>query len=286
MSILEVSAEQYHADVLTEQPTLSASIARILVSQTPAHARAQHPRLNPDFNRGEETKFDLGSAAHRMLLEGEDAVHVVYAPDWRSNFAKEQRDFGRAQGRIPLLESQYTELCAMCDALRQQISQLEADPPVFTGGKPEQTLVWEEQGVACRARLDWLRDDYTAIDDLKTTAKSADPFKWGQHTLFGMGYDVQCAMYRRAVRAVTGAEPDFRFIVVETAAPYACSVVALAPDALALADSKLDYALSVWRRCLETDRWEAYDKRVAYATAPAWAEANWFERVAILEEAA
>ena len=285
MSILEVSADTYHADQLAEQPTLSASIARVLVSQTPAHARAQHPRLNPAYERVEEAKFDIGVASHRMLLEGEGCVHIVAAPDWRTGYAREQRDFGRSQGRIPLLEAQYVELEAMVAAVREQIGLLEADPPLFTDGRPEQTLLWDEQGVACRARLDWLRDDYTAIDDFKSTAKSADPLKWGQHTLFGMQYHLQAAMYRRAVRAVTGVEPEFRFVVCEITPPFACSVLTLDRDAWDLAESQLDYALRVWKRCLAADHWPAYTTRTAYVSAPGWATTAWWEREA-LEEAA
>jgi hypothetical protein len=277
VTILAVSAEQYHADALTDEPTLSATTARILCTQTPAHAREQHPRLNPNYRRLEEQKFDIGNAAHRLLLEGEDCIHIVAAPDWRSNFAKEQRDFGREYGRIPLLESQWLELEAMVAALRAQFAHLEADPPVFTDGKPEQVIVWDEQGVKCRARLDWLRDDLTVIEDLKTTGKSADPRKWGQHTLFGMGYDVQAAMYRRAVRSL-GGDPEFRFVVAEVTPPFLCSVVTLDHDAWGFADAKVDQALTVWKRCLASGEWPGYDRRVAYAQMPGWAAAAWMER--------
>jgi len=280
--ILDASADAYHADALTDQPTLSASIARILCSQTPAHARAQHPRLNPDYKRAEEAKFDIGVSAHALFLEGVDNVHIVAADSWRTKAAQEERDEARAAGRVPLLIAQWEDVRACVDALKVSVGALEAEPPLFTDGKPERTLVWDEDGVACRARLDWLRDDLTAIDDLKTTARSAEQRRWGQHTLFGMGYDIQAAFYLRGLAAVAGAAvagiAEFRFVVCEITPPYACSVVDLAPDALALADSKVDYALKVWKRCLESGRWDGYDRRVYHAEAPAWAAAQWFER--------
>jgi hypothetical protein len=58
------------------------------------------------------------------------------------------------------------------------------------------------------------------------------------------------------------------------------------PDALALADDKLDYALNVWKRCLAEGRWDGYDRRTFHAEAPAWASAQWFERQDIEEVAA
>lgn len=84
----------------------------------------------------------------------------------------------------------------------------------------------------------------------------------------------------RGCRAVLDAEPEFRWVVCEMEPPYAVSVVSLAPDALALADAKVDHALNVWFRCLETDEWPGYPRAVCYAEAPGWMEADWLEKEA------
>jgi hypothetical protein len=152
--------------------------------------------------------------AHSLIFEGIEKVSVVDAPNWRTKAAKEARDEARAAGLIPLLPGQWTEVQAMVQAVREQLAEHEADPPLFTDGKPEQTLVWEEDGVLCRARLDWLRDDVRAIDDLKTTSRSAHPAAYS-HALFGVGGDVQAAFYLRGVRALDAlsrlVEPMFRW---------------------------------------------------------------------------
>jgi hypothetical protein len=275
----EATASAYHQDQFGITPTLSATIARILCSQTPAHAYAAHPRLNPDYQRQDDEKFDIGNAVHSLLLEGDDKAFVIHADSWRTKDAKESRDEARAHGKVPLLVGQYESVLAMLEAVRAQIALLDVAPAPFTAGKPEQTLTWEENGVACRARVDWLHDDHTAIDDLKTTSRSADPDQWGR-TMFNSGYDVQAAMYARGVKALTGSEPEFRFVIAETQPPFLVSVVALAPDAVALANSKLDYALTVWARCLKAGRWEGWPNRVCYAEAPGWAEGQWLEREA------
>lgn len=274
-----IDATDYHNDTVADQPTLSASIAAILCTQTPAHAWVAHPKLNPNFERHEEQKFDVGTCAHSLLLEGESAVRVVYADDWRTKEAKELRDQARAHGQTPLLEKHWDAVQAMVAAIRVQLDRVDAHPSLFTDGKPEQTLVWDEDGVTCRARLDWLRDDHRAADDLKTTSRSANPEAWAR-SLFGSGRDVQAALYRRAIRAVTGVDADFRYCIAETYPPYAMSVVSLAPSALALADEKVGWAIDVWRDCLKNDRWPAYTNRVAYAELPAWEEARWLDREA------
>ena len=129
----------------------------------------------------------------------------------------------------------------------------------------------------CRARADWLRDDYAAIDDLKTTGRTANPEAFSR-SLFGSGYDVQAAFYLRGARAVLGIQPEFRFVVVENTPPFALSVVSLGPAAMTIAEKKCQYAIDVWRRCLERDEWPAYPLDVCYAGLPPWVETEWLAK--------
>src|SRR3990167_5120693 len=48
------------------EPSLGPGIAKLLVTRSPAHAWAAHPRLNPEYREKESSAFDLGSAAHAM----------------------------------------------------------------------------------------------------------------------------------------------------------------------------------------------------------------------------
>lgn len=279
MSVLDISAVAYHADLIADEPTLNATVAKLLISHSPLHAWTAHPKLNPDYERKQDEKFDIGTAWHALLLEGRNAVDIVEADDWRTNASKELRDQIRADGKIPLLAKQWGDICAMSDALHEQLERLDVHPPVFQAGAPEQTLVWDDDGVTCRARLDYLHADGSAVDDLKTTSRSANPETWSR-SLFGMGYDVQAAFYLRGVKAVTGADAEFRLVVAETSAPYAVSVIGLTPAALALADDKVSYALDVWKRCLAKDEWPGYPTRVCYADLPSWEEVRWLDREA------
>lgn len=272
-----IPAEAYHADPC-EQPSLSASIANLLCNRSPAHAQAAHPRLNPNMRREESDKFDIGTVAHAILLQGIDVVQVIDAPDWRTKDAREQRDAARADGRVPLLAGVLDDVQAMVAAARTQLEQHGAQPPAFMDGLPEQTLVWEEPGgVTCRARLDWLRNDLATIDDLKTTSRSASPEHYSR-ALFNVGGDVQAAFYIRGVQELTGETPEFRWVVVETQPPYALSVVAPGPDILTIGRKKVEYALDTWRRCLSTGVWPAYPTHVCYAELPQYEEARWLEK--------
>jgi hypothetical protein len=272
--IYKLHAAAYHADPCPE-PSLSSSVAKLLCDSSPAHAREAHPHLNPNGEPDEAEHFDIGTAAHAILLEGEASVCVIDAKDWRSNAAKDQRDVARAAGKIPLLVKVWADVQAMVAATRAQLDAHFDGRHMFRDGEPEQTLVWREDGVWCRARLDWLRPGH--IDDYKTTSATANPESLSR-TMFSNGWDIQAAFYLRGLKTITGADATFRFACQETYAPYALSVVALGPDAMVLAEKKVLYAIERWRDCLTSNRWPAYPTQTAYASLPPWIEAAWLEK--------
>lgn len=270
-----LSPEEYHADPCPA-PSLSASIIHVLCSQSPLHAWAAHPKLNPDWQPEEAEHFDTGKIAHALMLEGEHIARVIDFPDWRKKEAKEARDMARAEGKVPILAKHWADVQAMVKAAN---IQLEHHKNIFQApGGAEQTIIWQEDGVNCRARLDYLPDSHRWIDDYKTTGATANP-EVISRTLFSNGWDIQAAFYIRAVKALDPkCEPLFRFCVQETYPPYALSVVALGDDVLMLAEKKILYALETWRECLKTGIWPGYPTQICYATLPAYEEARWLQR--------
>ena len=282
----DIPAEVYHADPAPE-PSLSAGIAHRLISQSPLHAWTRHPRLNPAHQEQERGILDFGSAAHALLLQGLDICEVIEAPDWRTAAAREARDAARKSGLIPLLRKDWDRMVELCETVKRQIAQLDVAPLPFHDGQPEQTLIWKEpNGVWCRARVDWLHSAGDVIDDAKSTGTSASPFVWSRNRLFADGKDIQAVFYRRGLKALTGIDATWRFIVFETEPPYALSVISLAPTAIELAERKVDRALELWKRCLESDTWPGYPTEVAYAELPVWEENRYLEMHYEAEEVA
>lgn len=282
MSATETRAE-YHDGARDEVAALSSSIAHVLLTQSPRHAWEQHPRLNPNYARTEDEKFDVGNVAHELILEGVSrAVRLDFA-DWRTNTAKAARDEAREAGQIPLLADQYERVLEMVSAVRLQLSAHRADPPLLTAGMFEQSIRWTDGGVECKARLDWLRADYSAIDDLKTTSRSANPYAYARN-LYQHGGDIQAAAYVRAVEQLGFGMPRFRWIVVETAPPYALSVIEPGADVLAVGADKWDAALRQWRELLEQpEPWPGYPLDVVTAELPPWEESRWLEKREAME---
>jgi hypothetical protein len=227
--------------------------------------------------REDSEKFDLGTAAHAHILEGrEDSFAIIDAEDWRTKAAKALRGQARLDGKTPLLKRHVEAVRTMSNAVRAQLAEFEDAPAPLTNGKPEQTLVWQEGAVWCKARVDWLHDDYRTIDDLKTGAVSANPDAWTR-TIYGRGGDLQVAFYLRGLKATTGSDADFRFIVAENHFPFCTSVVALGPEALAHAADKVEQAIQLWDRCVAMDNWPGYPVRTCYIDPPAWSLSKWME---------
>lgn len=267
-------AAEYHADPCP-LPSLSSSIARILVNQSPMHAWLAHPRLNPGLDPEESSRLDLGSAAHAVLLESDwNVVEEVVADDWRTKAARERRAEVRAAGKIPVLSKHHEVLRAMVPVAQMCISQSEL-AGIFEDGYPEETLIWQDDdGIWCRCRPDWRTQDRMILLDYKTTA-NAEPNAFTRHIL-NMGYDMQAAFYLRGNRAI-GA-PDgckFVFLAQEIEPPYACSLVGVAPSLLCLGDMKVERAIRTWASCMQNDSWPAYPPRIAWAEAPEWAARKW-----------
>jgi hypothetical protein len=278
---------EYHADP-APVPSLSRSIARKIIEASPAHAYAEHPRLGGSVAEGPSSgdeDMDVGTAAHALFLEGSDRVEHIPFDSYRTKDAKEMRDAALAAGRIPLKTRAY-------DSTRRVVEALEnfrARTGLFTHGKPEQTLVWQEDDHWARARVDWLHDDPAGpLLDLKTTGGLATPERWGRQC-FEFGADLQAAMYPRGASYLRDGEvPDgMLFVVVETSAPFAIRVFALDPVAVDVGEAKAAAARAIWVQCMAATRaaldagrpteqaWPSYPRETEWILPPPWIVRQW-----------
>ena len=118
--IYDLTAAEYHADPCVA-PSLSSGVAWELLTRSPLHAWAKHPRLNPDFEPDHSAKFDLGTAAHTLILGKGDQIHVIDAPDYRTKEAQGQRATAILDGKTPLLTWQYERAVVMRDRVIEQL---------------------------------------------------------------------------------------------------------------------------------------------------------------------
>jgi hypothetical protein len=275
-----IPAAEYHADPCVA-PSLSASIATILMQSSPLHAKTAHPRLTENPVKEEARHLDLGQLCHSLMLEGADIAVVIEADNYRTKAAQEARDSARLAGKCPLLAHEMVEVNHMMMACRAQLTAHQTAGEAFTSaGKPEQTLIWQEpNGIWCRCRIDWLHASKPWIVDYKTGKRSAHPQSISR-VAAASGWCIQDAFYRRGFKAVFGhdLEPEFFFVCQENFPPFALSVVETSPADLALAEAQVEYAIATWGECLKSGRWPGYATTVQRITSPSYVEASWLER--------
>src|SRR6266478_4075269 len=209
-----MSASDYHADPAPE-PSLSSSIAKILVMQSPLHAWFAHPRLNPHHFEEEAEIFDRGAAAHSLLLEGDDRMVECPFNDWRTNAAKDMRDKVRLEGKLPLLTKHIGPVRKMVEIAKKYLHESELKLQI-EDCFAERTVIWQAGGIWKRARFDLQVKERPVILDYKST-ESADPLSFSRQ-IIAMGYDVQAAHYLEAFEAmseVLSVGPTFIFLVQE-----------------------------------------------------------------------
>lgn len=256
----DITDTEYHA----AKDILSSSGARRLITSTPRKFYEEMTTVRP-YNPA----FEIGHAAHTLMLTVGDPFEVVDADSWRTKDAKEVRDAALQAGNTPLLAKEYAQVRAMADAILEHPVAGE----LFTRNDTvmEQSLYWtdEQTGVACRARPDLAVNDWSLIVDYKTTV-SADPREFAK-SIAKYGYHQQQAWYCEAVETLTGIRPEFVFVCQEKTPPYEVSLIQLDADAVRIGGRLNEDARTIYAACMDSGVWPSYPPSVQVVGLPAWA---------------
>ncbi|WP_246213597.1 PD-(D/E)XK nuclease-like domain-containing protein [Kitasatospora viridis] len=263
--------EQYHADPVPGGSLSSSGARKLLAPSCPALFR--HEQLHGQKPR---KVFDLGAAAHGLVLGAGPELARIDADEWRTAAVKAKVAAARERGAIPLRPAEYEQVQQMAAALRQHPIASALFAP--GSGLPEQSLFWTDQatGVWRRARLDWLPTPSSGrrliIPDYKTCA-SADPEAIAKSVLT-YGYHQQDPWYVDAVRALGLGDESTTFVFVfqEKSAPYLVNVVQLDAVSRRLGRKLNRKAISLYRDCVTADRWPGYSDGIEIVSLPAWAQ--------------
>lgn len=265
--ILEIDEATYEADrFFDDLPTLRSSIAWKLIERgsTPRHAWYASPRLNPNYEPDHSRKFDLGRAAHALLL-GKGAEFVIIDADgFQTKEARRLRDEAYAERKTPLLKKDFAQAATMCEAAKGQLEELvnagTLERMPFGAAETERVLLWEDRGVWCRCRVDYLPHDGEILLEYKSTNASAHPDLFQFRQMRQLGYDAQLAFYRRGLEACGIANsPQVGIIAQETEPPYLLSYMRLDDELIMRANERVERALKTWKKCLETNTWPGFN---------------------------
>lgn len=277
-------ADAYFSDP-TPDPSLTQSLAKVLIERSPRHAWMACPRLNPSFERKEKAQFDIGNAAHWHLIGRGKDMTIVDAADWRTKEAKQARESAAAAGKLAVLRKDYERAGDMAEAA---LDQLEAAGMSRAwapdAGDGEVVIAWRDDGMWCRGMIDWVERDLRTVWDYKTTGASAAPHAIPVK-MASDGWDLQAAMHERGLDELDPAgigRRRHRFVCQEDTPPYALTVTELTEAALTMGRKKLAMASASWKRCIAAgtriEDWPGYPQHIIRPEYPAFLEARFLDR--------
>lgn len=244
--ILDVSPEAYH-----RLPGFSASLAKVLIARSAAHAKDVADRQaelaaeeddtdDEDMPADKRKRLDGGSIDHALILGIGKRVDPIPECMLATNGAISTKDAkafvaaSRAAGRIPVKEADLEIHRQIANAVKAKI----ADAGHILDGRSEFAIEWHEPTphgpVMCRCMMDHLViwDDDRAdgiwqppgaiIYELKMVG-DAHPERC-QRTAESLGYAIATAAYQRALAALyprLAGRTSFQFLFCEQKRPYA-----------------------------------------------------------------
>ena len=199
--------------------------------------------------------MNFGTAAHYMLVEGEQAYNQEVAVLMGSPYTKAYKE-----NKADMLERYDCVIKEIEDThikgMKANIID-EADMYLQAEGKlPEASFFWYEDKVLCKCRPDLIcppfKDLYKPgeiyVVDYKTT-KSCDPKEFADSVKY-WGYDMQAAWYRRGMEKAGYSVKEFAFVAQEKVPPYASKVFVITDEQMDRAWDKMQVFLDAYNKYL------------------------------------
>lgn len=266
--LYDIPEAEYHRDPVPGG-SLSSTTAKMLLPPS-CPAIAQYKRAHPAI----KTEFDLGSAAHKLVLGKGPQIKVINHEKWDTNVAKAEVAAAREAGLIPLKPGDFAAAVRMAQAVRKHPTA----GPLFAPGSgvPERSIFWRDErtGTWCRAMLDWLSltPGFPAlVVDLKTIEDSS--LESVRKQVANLRYYQQDPFYRAAVESLGHEDPLFLFVFVSKKPPHLITVFELDPEDLAEGRARNEEAVDVWIECQALApgvEWPGYSTEIQSAALPPW----------------
>jgi PDDEXK-like uncharacterized protein DUF3799 len=275
---LDMPAEAYHG---TPTPTfaLSAGFAMTMEDESPAAAWYGSP-LNPGFVAETKRVFDIGSAAHLILLEGDrwqGRVELIDAEDFRTKAAQEARDRAYRLGMLPLLPKDVALVTNMRGAFHNALPGLPfATAPDYAarglaGGDAEVSVFARDEAhsIWLKCRPDYVRggDKVDTLVDYKTMALGGmdlDRYAAKQ------GWHRRAAWYTDVYRRATGRDAEYIFLGQSKDPPHFVTCAKMDARALEWGQRLNERAKRQFAECMASGRWPSNVGAPVVLSLPHW----------------
>lgn len=243
----------------TEVPRLHQSIAKILVQECPAIAKASYDAEQRKATRA----MEKGSLVDQLVFGGANfhIIDSVYksgprkgqpVEDLAGGDAKEQAAEARSKGMIPCLPKEYDEARALAGLITSKLLEEGID---LRECQKQQYLEWmTARGCPAAGTPDLCFRSDTI--DLKV-GHTANPDRL-EHHLYDQGWHIQGAAYQEAM----GSRGRHWLVCAETKSGANCvTVCPLSPAFIDIGNRAWVRAQEIWIRCWSRNEWPEYPSR-------------------------
>ena len=270
-----VKAQVYHADPCPA-PSLSSSMAALIIERSPAHARLSHPKLCSEYvPRVATDGMNFGSVGHELLLGTGGGIAVFDGDSWRGKEATAFKAAAELEGKTPIKRGDYELISKCCESARAQMRSMGLGY-ALEEGRSEEVAIWKHRGQYMRAMFDRWIPERGEVWDLKFTGKSAHPHEI-QRTITNMAYDLRSEFYLIGASALTGIPArkgglGYQFLFIETEPPF-CVTPCFLPESLRIRGKNLaQEAMGKFCDCMESGIWPGYVTSTVEIESPSWVE--------------
>lgn len=271
-------------------PSLTQSIAKVLIDHSALHARAEHPRFaEPDEPEDEPEKYDkakaIGTAAHKALIGRGKELAIEDFSSWQTKEAKAFKAAALESGKTPILTKHMNVAHKMVLAARLQIAEAAnlLDEPAlhqaFKEGSGEVVVAAQVDGIWMRSLIDWMVNP-RLLFDFKTTGLSVAPHAI-DNLMSNAGWPIQGATQERILDVIdpegAGRRRHF-FVAQENYKPFALTIHELPEATLTMGRKMLACAENIWRDAMKHDRWTGYPIGINRPQYPSYVETKWLAR--------
>lgn len=231
------------------RPEISQSIYKLFGLPTLAHTKfALEQEKEPTDS------MTLGTCLHSLVLENTVIYAVMPKVDLRTTIGKATKAQFESEnvGKVILTTDQAAKVEGMARGIERCPEAMELLKSCPKEDR-EVSIFWGDN----KARL----DGPTPIGpfDLKSTT-SADGHEW-ERSVLEYGYHIQAAMYLEAAMVAGFCADDFRFIAIESCAPYVCGVIKMPHEHIEYGRQELERLRARRIVAMREGYWPGYKER-------------------------
>lgn len=225
-----------------------------------------------DNHKRDSESLSLGRAAHKAIFENEEFKKFKVMPkfDGRTTVGKE----GKAkwlldnEGVELIEQDEYNLATEMRDACYNHST---AKVLLETKSYHELSMVWEDNGVLCKGRIDRyiMEKGSPVVLDLKTTQDAREEFFWKDIKKWMYYYSL--SFYLRGLEIIRNKSHKRAIIVaVESSAPHGVLVRELGAGWIANGLWQIEEHLKTFKKCTDVGIWDGYTNEIITSHPPAF----------------